>query len=386
MYPQAITMAGKPTKLFHVVPNARGMALLNIDNAPAGAVAYDITDRANCRYLTAQPIDGQTQVVVSETGQNRSVFVTSQFAQPLRVKAVQFRNSFPKTADYVIVTHASLRQSAATYAAYRASDQGGRYTPFVIEADSLIDQFNYGERGPLGLRRFANYMRVNSAVSNLLLIGRANSYPYAVKTATNDLVPTVGYPGSDILLTSGQGNFPANTPSVPTGRISAITNEQVIGYLDKVKQLESATSNGIWRKHIIHISGGKTPAEAQSLRSTLADFGALFTNGLVGGEVSPFSKSQFVQEVENINIAPLVNDGVSLITFFGHAGPSVTDMNFGYASPVENGLRNTNYPLMIFNGCGAGEIFSRFNTLSTDWLLAPPKRSWYCAGAFVLQL
>ena len=28
---------------------------------------------------------------------------------------------------------------------------------------------------------------------------------------------------------------------------------------------------------------------------------------------------------------------------------------------------------MIFNGCGAGEIFSRFNTLSTDWLLAPQK-------------
>ena len=30
---------------------------------------------------------------------------------------------------------------------------------------------------------------------------------------------------------------------------------------------------------------------------------------------------------------------------------------------------------MIFNGCGVGEIFSRFTTLSTDWLLAPEKGS-----------
>ena len=95
-------------------------------------------------------------------------------------------------------------------------------------------------------------------------------------------------------------------------------------------------------------------------------------SGLLGGQISTFSKTT-TAEVESINISPLVNDGVSLITFFGHAGPNVTDMNFGYASSPDNGLRNSFYPFMIFNGCGVGEIFSRFNALSTDWLLAPSK-------------
>ncbi len=372
-YPQAVDMTGQTSKVFNLPSNTRPMALLAIQNAPTGSAAYDITDKANCRYLTTQTANGQTQVVVGETNRNRAIFVTSQPAQPLAIKAVRFSDSFPKATDYVILTHASLRPSATTYAAYRASDQGGHYTPFIIEADSLYDQFNYGERSPLALRRFADYMRVNTAIKHLMLIGRANSYPYTVKTTKEDLVPTVGYPGSDLLLTAGLGNYPINTPAIPTGRLNVTTNEQVLTYLEKVKQLESPTANGIWRKHIIHISGGKTKPEAESLRSAMDSFGRIFTNGLLGGQVSSFGKSQFVQEVEKINIAPLVNDGVSLITFFGHAGPSVTDMNFGFATPVENGFRNTHYPLMVFNGCGVGEIFSKYSTLATDWLLAPQK-------------
>lgn len=373
VYPQALDMTGLTTKVFHVLPNASQQALMAITNAPAGSVAYDITDKANCRYLTAQAGDGQTQVVVSAADRNRTIFVTNQTVKPLSIQIPHFTASFPKATDYTIITHASLRQSAATYAAYRASDQGGHYTPFITETDSLFDQFNYGERSPLALRRFADYMRANTGIKHLLLIGRANSYPYTVKTTKDDLVPTVGYPGSDLLLTAGLGNYTINTPAIPTGRLNVINNDQVISYLEKVKQLESATSNGIWRKRLIHISGGKTPSEAQNLRAAMDSFGAIFSNGQLGGQVSTFSKSQFVQEVEKINIAPLVNDGVSMITFFGHAGPSITDMNFGFASPVENGFRNTNYPIMVFNGCGVGEIFYKYNTLATDWLLAPQK-------------
>ncbi|WP_420149628.1 C25 family cysteine peptidase [Spirosoma sp.] len=372
-YPQATNMAGLSSKVFRTVPNASSMALLSIQNAPANSFAYDITDKANCRYVSTQIIDGQTQAVLSEANRNRTLFVTNQISKPAKIKAIRFSSNFPKPTDYVIVTHATLQQSAKAYAAYRASDQGGRYTPFIVEADSLYDQFNYGERSPLALRRFADYMRVNTAAKYLMLIGRAESYPYNLKKPTNDLVPTIGYPGSDILLTAGLGNFPANTPAIPIGRLSVASNDQVLAYLEKVKQIESSSSNGIWRKHIIHISGGKTPLEAQGLRSALDGLANTFTNGLLGGQVSSFGKSKFSEEVETINITPLVNDGVSLITFFGHAGPAITDMNFGFASDVEKGYRNTRYPLMIFNGCGVGEIFHRYNTLSTDWLLAPQK-------------
>ncbi|GAB2545408.1 putative type IX secretion system sortase PorU2 [Spirosoma aerophilum] len=371
-YPQVLDMFGQPSKVFHLSANAGQAALMSIANVPAASVAYDITDKANGRYLTTQTVGAQTRVVVNDATQDRDILLTNTIKKPLSIQSVKLTFAVAKPVDYVIITHASLRQSVGAYAAYRASAAGGNYRPLIVEADSLYDEFNFGEKSPLALRRFADFLLTNTSVKNLLLIGRANSYPYAIKTTTDDLVPTVGYPGSDILLTSGLGNFSINTPAIPTGRINATTNEQVLAYLEKVKQLDAPTSNGLWRKHIVHISGGKTAPEAAGLREALTDIGTIYTGGLLGGQISSFSKST-LDEVEPINITPLVNDGVSLITFFGHAGPSVTDMNFGFASPPENGFRNQQYPLMIFNGCGVGEIFSSFKTLSTDWLLAPRK-------------
>jgi len=374
-YPQSLDMSGQRSKLFHLPATSHQSSLLTVPNAPPGALAYDITDKSTCRFLTTLLQNGQAQLVVSETRRNRNIFITDQTLTPLSIQPVRFRAEYPKEADYLIITHASLKQSAITYANYRASMQGGNHKPLVVIADSLYDAFNYGERSPLALRRFADYMLSQTAVKNLLLVGRASSYPYYVKTAADDLVPTIGYPGSDILITAGLKTYSANTPAIPTGRLNVTSNEQVLAYLTKVKQFESSTPDNLWRKHIVHISGGKSREEAESLRTAMTTLGDIYNKGLLGGQVSSFSKTAPYDKVESINLAPIVNDGVSLITFFGHAGPSVTDVNFGFASLPENGYRNQRYPLMIFNGCGVGEIFSRFNTLSTDWLLAPEKGS-----------
>lgn len=374
-YPQALDMAGQSNKIFHLPARSTGMAWMSVKNVPTAALAYDITDKANCRFLAIQATGNQSSVVVNEATQSRTIYISNQFQKPLSVRAVQFKNTFPASANYLIITHSSLFSSATAYASFRASVEGGSHKPLVVAADSLYDQFNYGEKSPLALRRFNDFILANAPIKNLLLIGKACSYPYFVKNAPDDLVPTIGYPGSDILLTAGLAGYPPNTPAIPTGRLNVTNNDQVFSYLQKVKQQETATANGLWRKHLIHISGGKTKDEIQSLRSIMSGLGDTYANGLLGGQISSFSKTNTTEEIEPINIAPLVNDGVSLITFFGHAGPSITDMNFGFASPIENGFRNTNYPLMLFNGCGVGEIFSRFNTLSTDWVLTPDKGS-----------
>ncbi|GAB3967503.1 hypothetical protein GCM10028806_10020 [Spirosoma terrae] len=374
-YPQRTDMTGLRSKTFHLPARSTQAALLSIANAPSAAIAYDITDKANCRLMPIQTVGEQRQIAVNDMLRSRSIFVSDQQAKPAAIQSVRFQQTFPKDVTYLLITHATLKQSANEYATYRSSVLGGNHKTYVVEADSLYDQFNYGEKGPLAIRRFADFMQTQSAIKNLLLVGRACSYPYLIKTTKDDLVPTFGYPGSDILLTAGLQGHSQNTPSIPTGRLNVTTNEQVLAYLEKVKQMENTLPNGPWRKHIIHISGGKSQGEAESLRSTLSNLGTVFKSGLLGGEVSAFSKNNAYEEVEQINITPLVNDGVGMITFFGHAGPAITDMNFGFASPVQNGYRNKFYPFMIFNGCGVGEIFSTFNTLSTDWLLAPEKGS-----------
>lgn len=91
-----------------------------------------------------------------------------------------------------------------------------------------------------------------------------------------------------------------------------------------------------------------------------------------------------MKEVESVNIAADVNAGSGLITFFGHGSPLETDLNMGYATEAARGYHNLHrYPMMYFNGCGVGNIFSgRSNPtpknprdsdrlpLSLDWLLA----------------
>ena len=374
-YPQRIDMLGLRSKVFRIPANSMGKALIAIENAPANAVVYDITDKATCRRMAIESVGGQQQVTIDGLIGTRQLLVSDEVAKPSAIQSVNFASAFPKDITYLLITHTTLKPSATAYAAYRSSMPGGSYKTFIVEADSLYDQFNYGEKGPLAIRRFTDFIQSQSPVTNLLLVGRACSYPYLIKTTKEDLVPTYGYPGSDILLTAGLHGQSMNTPSIPTGRLNVTTNEQVMTYLEKIKQYEHAQPNGVWRKHIIHISGGKTPGEAESLRSALAKLGDVFQNGTLGGQVSAFSKKNAFQEVEDITIAPLVNDGVGLITFFGHSGPAITDMNFGFASPIQNGYRNKAYPFMVFNGCGVGEIFSTFNTLSTDWLLTPDKGS-----------
>lgn len=76
-----------------------------------------------------------------------------------------------------------------------------------------------------------------------------------------------------------------------------------------------------------------------------------------------------------------------MITFFGHGSTIVTDPDIGYARDAARGYQNLNkYPVLYFNGCGVGNVFSnRFNanpsspkandriTLSLDWLVAPDR-------------
>ena len=61
-----------------------------------------------------------------------------------------------------------------------------------------------------------------------------------------------------------------------------------------------------------------------------------------------------------------------MITFFGHSGLDVTDLDIGFCSNDALGYRNTgHYPLLFVNGCAIGNFFFGRPTLTTDWVLTP---------------
>src|SRR5690606_33677644 len=96
----------------------------------------------------------------------------------------------------------------------------------------------------------------------LLLIGHTVSFQTRVpreligvydrnkEYETMELIPTIGYPGSDLLIVDGLNiNNTENIPAIPVGRISATDNSQVLHYLNKVKTYEGMPSqDAIWQK------------------------------------------------------------------------------------------------------------------------------------------
>jgi len=305
-----------------------------------------------------------------------------------RPERVQFRSFADRRPTYVLVSHPRLRQPAlgypdpvGSYAAYRASPAGGGHDTLVVMMPELYNQFSYGERTPLALRRFADYLlarRDTLPPPFLFLIGQATAL-YTNRRQPDpdrrDLVPTIGYvPGSDVLLTAGLGGFSEDVPALPTGRLSVTRPQEVIQYLQKVREHESALVYVPWRKDVLHLSGGRSPAERRAFLALLDTLQGVARGPGLGAHVRTRAK-QSDAPVERMDIREEVNQGLGLVTFFGHSSPVTADVDIGYASRAVNGFRNRGrYPLLFFNGCGLGNIFyGGTNVLSADWVSAPER-------------
>jgi hypothetical protein len=380
-YDQPIQMSGRNTKTFHIRGQKGEVKRLVLPQVSASAVVYEISDVYNPVLITNKAVDFGYEF---QTAQVAHLLITSEFKSIAgnQINTVNFTKPVPSAYNFIIITNEEVSEGATKYATYRASAGGGGYLPLVLKIKDIYNQFNYGEASPLAIRRFVDYMLSDGVKGKyVMIIGKATAYFERRPLDLEGDVPTVGYPGSDILLVEGLAGAPKDVPSIPIGRLGAFTNEQVNAYLEKVKEYEqNKTTNLGWRKNVLHLNGGKTVSEINSFKSELQSLSKLVKNGPVGGDVKAFVK-QGLGEVEEVNITPEVNNGVGLITYVGHGATTVTDLDFGYVSAANKGYDNKGkYPLLYYNGCGVGNIFTgRYGTnlssadkmpISLDWVLA----------------
>ncbi len=382
-YASAWDMQGTPEKVFILPAGTGDRRYIEVKNVPAGVVAYDITDPASIVRIGLRSLGtGAMSAVLPSAATDRKLLFTSLETGISAAKKVQFRKIEPSAHNYLLVSHASLRQSAGgypdpvkAYAAYRASAAGGSFDTLLLNIGQLYDQFSYGEISPMAIRRLVTYMSAGGEPSYLFLIGKALSlnHNYYRNTAwaneNRDLVPTFGYPGADIPFTAHL-NGSGYAPAFPVGRLGARFPEEVANYLNKVKEMESQPQNNLSKKRLVHLSGGSTAREAAQFKGYMSSFEAIAEGPYLGGKVETVSKSLEVS-VQEIDITKQVNQGVGLVTFFGHSAPNVSDMEIGFVSDDRTGYRNKgNYPCILVNGCDAGNIFSTLatNTFGEDWI------------------
>ena len=388
-YPQKISTDGQPRQTFRLTPNESGRSLMDMGAVPADTRFWDITDLSAPIRLgfTVTPA-GSARLVVRGTEIARTILRSGQPKPALALQPVTFTDWTNRRPTYLIVSHESLMRPAVgttnavrSYTAYRASAAGGGHDTLVATMRQLFDRFSYGERHPLAIRRFADYLLRQSNGSSkkpqfLLLLGRSRSTPGIRRNpaqATLDMVMTAGHPGSDIVFTAGLNGFPADVPALMTGRVNAGTPQEVVDYLNKVREYERPSADALWRKNVLHLSGGKTPGESVQFRRLMDGYRDQAVAQSLGARVSTLAKATD-NPVERIDVAGPVNEGVGLMTFFGHSGLDVTDLDIGFCSSDAFGYRNKGkYPFLLINGCAIGNFFFGRPTLATDWVLTPDR-------------
>ncbi|WKN32728.1 C25 family cysteine peptidase [Porifericola rhodea] len=393
-YPQQTSTQSETTKEFNLVAKASAKSYVELANAPANPYLLDITDEYNAIKIGYNLIGNRAAAIIPNTNVARKIILGSVKAIPSLQKA-NFQKVNP-AANFLMISHALLRAPGGNYSdpvksyqEYRASAAGGGYTTLLMDINDLYNQFNYGEVSPLAIRHFADYMLNKGNPEYLLIIGKGltPNYNYHRKdpesTTLRDLVPTGGMPGSDVVLTSGLAGSDGYNSAIPTGRINAQTAAEVAAYLDKVKESEgrnlsqdyqaSQSRDALWKKHLVHLSGGVNLAELTLFSRYVDELQTIAENDYLGGEVNVQSK-QSNSATELINIADEVNKGLSLITFFGHSSTTRSDIEIGYVSNSELGYNNKGkYPAILINGCNAGNIFSNALTFGEDWIKTPDK-------------
>ena len=383
LFPQKVAMPAVTERLFIVNTRADSYSFLKIESPPVGVRLYDVTDPSTVVQL--QGVLNSTYDVVVPAGlSRRKVLATTRVIMANNIQRVSFRQIDAASHNYIVITHPILRKPALGYldpvkafAEYRSLPEGGGFDTLVVNIDQLYDQFNYGEKSPRAIFQFMKYLASVNLPQYLFLVGKGLDVYYgynrnpAAFNRYKDLVPTAGYPASDMAFTTGLGDV-EDVHAVATGRLTANSPGDVAAYFNKVKEREALPFDDLNRKKILHLSGGIEESEPAFFRNILAEFGAMAEDQYLGGKVQAIAKQS--TDVKLINIAEEVNRGLGLITFFGHSAPNTLDFDIGLVTDPVMGYNNPGkYPFLLMNGCDAGSFFLNTAIMGENWITTANK-------------
>ena len=382
-YPATFNFNNQKDFYFELAPAASGNYLV-IDNVNYGTIApvlYDMT--SGSRYIgdiTSTP--GKVKFVLPASAEpvRKCMLMNQEPANVNVIGSLNTRNfiNYANTAaqgDYIIVSHPSLfddgngNNYVDQYRQYRSSVAGGSYDAKVFDINELTDQFGFGIKGhPTAIRDFMRYASQQFAVKPkyILLIGRGMNYmeqqahegdPIADKL---NLIPTFGWPASDVLMVSEPGTV---LPIAPIGRLGVVNTTEISNYLDKVKQYEqvqqtpgSTIASKGWMKSYIHVAGGKDSAENAEFKEYMRYYKEIAEDTLMGAHVETFTKTSTgaVQQANSQRIEQLFDEGIGFIGYFGHSSASTFEFNLSDPQIYTNAGK---YPFFNVSGCSAGNFF-----------------------------
>jgi hypothetical protein len=399
-YPRDYDMGGVTFYSFKL-PASSSSQYLEFTSFNSGSSAprlYDLTARK--WYIGDMSVAGKVRFYVDPYFAERKFVLYSEVSNSIQTispaKQINFTNysNAANQGNYILVTHKNYgaitngHNYIDDYETYRSSVAGGSYQVVIAEVNELYDQFAYGnDIHPLSIRHFLKYAydKWTPKPHDVFLVGKGllyhkyrtyqqnpGSYPYA------GIVPTYGDLGSD----NNFVNFGPNAlQQINVGRLSAWNPQEISNYLEKIKSFEAALTPAplpthqteLWKKEVLHIGGGRYVSEQAALLATLNNSAVIIKDTAYGAHVTTIAKnsSDPIDQVNNKNIDSLVNNGLSLITFHGHATSNGFELNLNNPETYNSAPK---LPHFLALGCDVSQIFnlsSATRTLSERYLIAP---------------
>jgi len=373
-----------------------GNQRIQIPQISGNYVALEISDPDNPEFVQLSK-DNQALLFVAATPSDSSRIIVQNQENIVSVSGlerVRFRNYQSQEANYILIGHHALEQASSqfenplkAYAAHRGSPEGGGFDTLTVKVEDLYNQFSYGENTPLAIYEFLKAYYPAHKPTHMLLAGRSLAMYSTARSggmthfyrnnpgvfAFQDLIPVGGFPFSDNIYVQGLDPTKPFAPAMAVGRIPAKNSQQLADYLTKAIEKDAVGISDSWQKELVHLSGGVSEFELERYFNFLNGFKTIAEGPYLGGKVTTYRKRSN-STVEVIDITGDLNEGKSMLTFFGHGAPTIIDIEIGFASdPTLNYQNKGKYPVMLFNGCDYGSAFGAGYTQGEDWVITPDK-------------
>lgn len=374
-YPRNLDLANNATLKINYKFNSEYLKFVNYPAAKNTPLIYDFNNQNRIKPLkTGNLIECNLRNNNSNDfflfDESNITFISSSLCNKANMSQVI---PSPQT-NYLIVTNKKLEIGAKEYKQYRESGQGGNYQVEIVYVDDLYEQYSFGLEHPLALKRyFSQLKQIRPGIQHILLLGKGQVYTRirrnnALRNAYN-LVPSIGHPASDMLFVSKLDGTSLQT-DFSIGRIPAIDNNQIRIYLDKIRTFENNQLEP-WRKKVVQLAGGSTTSETQSYVNNLNHYFSIIKDTSLGGNRVLFTKQDPIGIDESLtsSIIKELNEGASVISYFGHGAAQVTEISLGDPSQYNNAGKT---PLFVFNGCALGNVYEDLS-LGERFLFEPNK-------------